>query len=126
MTSITQQVMLRPVVQRTGMGERGEPRGPCSSSKVVATTKMLQCSQCSYSTTNASHLKTHYYRHTGEKPFSCPYCPYSCNQMTNLRAHIRRHTGEKPYACLFCSYRTGQKSNLNSHLYTHRTSDPSK
>nr|XP_045582618.1 protein tramtrack, beta isoform-like isoform X8 [Procambarus clarkii] len=114
------QVLLQTVGQR--IGERDASR----TSQPPAAPKILQCSQCSYTTTNTSHLKTHYYRHTGEKPFSCPYCSYSCNQKTNLRAHIRRHTGEKPYVCNFCAYRTGQKSNLNSHLHTHRINDHAK
>nr|XP_045582641.1 broad-complex core protein isoforms 1/2/3/4/5-like isoform X28 [Procambarus clarkii] len=115
-----QLVLLQTVGQR--IGERDASR----TSQPPAAPKILQCSQCSYTTTNTSHLKTHYYRHTGEKPFSCPYCSYSCNQKTNLRAHIRRHTGEKPYVCNFCAYRTGQKSNLNSHLHTHRINDHAK
>ncbi|XP_066970634.1 zinc finger and BTB domain-containing protein 7C-like isoform X28 [Macrobrachium rosenbergii] len=82
--------------------------------------KSHKCPQCPYSTSNVSHLKRHYYTHTGEKPFSCPFCPYSSTSKTNVKTHIRKHTGEKPYFCTFCQYRTGQKSNLNVHMMTHK------
>ncbi|XP_050686732.1 protein bric-a-brac 2-like isoform X16 [Eriocheir sinensis] len=82
--------------------------------------RVHQCTYCSYSTTNAGHLKRHLYKHTGEKPYSCPYCTYSCTHDSNLKAHIRVHTGEKPYTCDHCPYRATQKGTLLAHLIKHK------
>ncbi|XP_045112939.1 zinc finger and BTB domain-containing protein 7A-like isoform X9 [Portunus trituberculatus] len=82
--------------------------------------RVHQCTYCSYSTTNAGHLKRHLYKHTGEKPYSCPYCNYSCTHDSNLKAHIRVHTGEKPYSCDHCPYRATQKGTLLAHLIKHK------
>lgn len=114
MISITLQVEMQTVGQRTGGSDATRP------SQVLPVRKILQCSYCSYTTTHSSHLRTHQYRHTGEKPFSCSYCSYSSNQKTNLRTHIRRHTGEKPYTCTYCSYCAAQKANLNFHMLKHK------
>ncbi|KAK7085674.1 hypothetical protein SK128_020117 [Halocaridina rubra] len=93
---------------------------PTAPQSAVGLPKIRQCPNCDYKTLNASHMKTHMYIHTGEKPFSCSYCDYRCNSKTNLKTHIRCHTGEKPYGCTKCPYRTGQKSNLNVHMLVHQ------
>ncbi|KAK8744068.1 hypothetical protein OTU49_000987 [Cherax quadricarinatus] len=104
------QVGLQAIGQRTAGSDGTRP------SQVP---KIHRCSICAYTTTHGSHLKSHLYTHTGEKPYSCPYCSYSCTHGTNLRAHIRRHTGEKPYACTYCPYRAAQKSSLKTHMFKH-------
>lgn len=106
-TSIPLQVRPETVSQRRGVGRLLLPR-------------IHQCTYCSYSTTNAGHLKRHLYKHTGEKPYACPYCSYSCTHDSNLKAHIRVHTGEKPYSCDHCPYRATQKGTLLAHLIKHK------
>ena len=78
-----------------------------------------QCSTCDYSTAVKSNMKTHVYKHTGEKPYKCDMCDYMTAHKSNLVNHLRTHTGNKPYQCDVCDYKTAAKSSLVRHSRTH-------
>nr|XP_045614739.1 zinc finger protein 782-like [Procambarus clarkii] len=105
-------------------GQTAGGRGTTGALKgFTNTSKIHQCTYCTYTTNVATNLRNHMRTHTGEKPFSCHYCSFRTTQKRNLKTHIRTHTGEKPYACAHCPYRSAWKGNLNAHILTHRTLD---
>ncbi|KAG7172274.1 RE1-silencing transcription factor-like 2 [Homarus americanus] len=79
-------------------------------------TKMYQCTQCSYKTSNRCDITKHYSTHTGVKPFSCLHCSYQTADKSNLTKHSRIHTGEKPYFCPCCPYRATRSDSVKSHF----------
>jgi uncharacterized Zn-finger protein len=46
-------------------------------------------------------LKSHKWRHTGDKPFKCswPSCEWTFRQAHHLKTHMLKHSGEKPFGC---------------------------
>ena len=47
------------------------------------------CSQCEYSATDASYLKTHVEnKHEGVR-YPCPKCKYDATQKGNLKKHLK-------------------------------------
>ncbi|KAI8890200.1 hypothetical protein K501DRAFT_156614, partial [Backusella circina FSU 941] len=53
--------------------------------------KTYPCQICQSKFSKPSTLKTHMYRHTGEKPFKCnyPFCGSEFSVISNLRRHIK-------------------------------------
>ncbi|XP_045606091.1 zinc finger and BTB domain-containing protein 7A isoform X5 [Procambarus clarkii] len=102
--------------ERPGMEEAAVTRTSLTSSS-----KLHQCTFCSYFTPRKDHLIMHIRTHTGEKPFACPYCPSRFVQKGTLSNHIRTHTGEKPFSCPFCPQSFARNSHLRSHMSTHKT-----
>ncbi|KAI5697358.1 hypothetical protein M8J75_009079 [Diaphorina citri] len=46
------------------------------------------CHLCDYHTANSGHMKYHFNKHFGLKPFKCTYCSYSSTQSSNLNMHM--------------------------------------
>ncbi|XP_055326070.1 zinc finger protein 239-like, partial [Sitodiplosis mosellana] len=77
-------------------------------SAVKRTKKQHKCSTCGYVAPNPSKLKSHMFKHTGEKPFPCKICNKRFTQKSNLHAHLKTHTDEYPFSCSVCLKRFAQ------------------
>ncbi|XP_042233532.1 zinc finger and BTB domain-containing protein 46-like isoform X3 [Homarus americanus] len=97
----------------------GGATGPRTSH--TSTSKLHQCTYCSYSTYRKDHLKIHIRTHTGERPYACQYCPSRFIQTNALRKHLLTHTRDKVmlHQCTYCSYSTPRKATLIIHMRTH-------
>ncbi|KAF5282631.1 hypothetical protein FQR65_LT14227 [Abscondita terminalis] len=87
-------------------------------------THQYKCNLCRYTTNHVGNLKTHMYKHSGEKPLSCDKCDYRCYKKSHLIRHNRTHTLEKPFRCNFCDYSSSQSNNLKRHVYKHYGEKP--
>ena len=92
--------------------------------------KKYQCpyNECTYASTQSTHLENHIRTHTEEKPFLCPQpgCSYTSTQSTNLENHIKTHTGKKRFPCPHqeCTYAATTKQNITRHIRTHTGEKP--
>ncbi|CAH0549727.1 unnamed protein product [Brassicogethes aeneus] len=89
--------------------------------KLKITSKIYQCTKCTYSTV----IKTNYDNHVkvclklkNVKWYKCEVCDYKTIDTSNFHAHKKTHNKIKQLECLFCPHKSNIKKNLDNHILT--------
>ncbi|XP_053107124.1 Krueppel-like factor 15 [Hemicordylus capensis] len=114
-------VTLRPGV--FGSARTMEAKVPKASTSII---RVHKCTYpgCTKMYTKSSHLKAHFRRHTGEKPYTCtwPDCGWRFSRSDELSRHKRSHSGLKPYQCQVCEKKFARSDHLSKHMKIHKGS----
>ena len=71
---------------------------------------------CEYTAKRSHHMKHHYHKHTGEKPFQCKLCGRGFSQRTDCIKHIRTHDDRYKFKCPMCDKKYASKQDLKRHF----------
>ena len=76
-----------------------------------------------FSTKQTGHLREHFMKHAGEKPYQCNQCEYTSTKSSHLQRHKRTHSGEKPHRCTMCEFSSITTGHLKEHMMTNHSGE---
>nr|CAI5867010.1 unnamed protein product [Callosobruchus analis] len=86
------------------------------------TSKVHQCTECTYKTTNNSHLRRHMVKHpdiaasVSGKVHECTECTYKTVCISQLRGHMAKHHKYITNRCIYCNKTFASTRSLNDHI----------